>query len=630
MYCRCLVLFLFACPLAAEEVCVPFDSDQWMKNGEAIEHLGRPAYKGFACLNDVEFSDGIIEVDLAVDGSRSYPGIVFRMQSMEAYERFYLRPHRAGLYPDALQYTPVFHGDAPWQLCHGEGYTAGATLPENEWFTLRIEVKGTQARVLLPGHDEPALAIHDLKHGDTKGMIGVYGPNDGSAYFSDFRYIEDDTLSFDPPPAVELPEGTLKNWDLSRAYPAKEMRTEAYPPFPVFYSAEWKKVRCEPDGLVNITRHVKRQNREGDLVLARTFFYCSEKKRIKLEFGYSDQVTLFHNSKPVFSGNSAYRSRDPSFTGIIGFHDAVILDAQKGINEIFMFVSETFGGWGVMARCDDDLEPIERDHARARKVWETEAEFLTPESIQYDPKRDVLYVTSMDTAFARKKEPSGFISKLSPDGRVESLHWITGLRGPCGMALHGDMLYVTERGALVEIDVKQERIVKKHPMPQTVFINDVAVDAAGRVYISDSYPTSPGRTATIYRLMGGKVELWLDDDRMSRTNGLFADGDFLYAGNSGDCTLKAIGLEDKKIRSVTCLGAGIVDGIRTTSDNDFVVTLWEGRVFLVSPSGRVVEVLETLSSGLNCADIEFVKEKNLLVIPTFYGNKVVAYEIDCD
>ncbi|MFH2003099.1 MAG: hypothetical protein ABIK28_25765 [Planctomycetota bacterium] len=598
-----------------------------MKNGKVEEHLGREAFHGFACLDGVEFENGVIEMDVAVDGSRSYPGLVFRMQSEETYERFYIRPHRAGLYPDALQYTPVFHGDSPWQLYSGEGYTAGANLPVGRWFHLKMEIKGNQARVFVDGDGQPALEIHDLKHGTSRGTIGVYGPPDQSAFFSDFRYAVDESLEFEAPPHEEMHEGTLVDWEISNGFPEKAIDREAYPSFPLFHSAKWTKVRSEANGLVNITRHVKRENREGDLVFAKTVFISGKRQTLKLWIGYSDKVTVFHNGKPVFAGNSAYRSRDPSFAGYIGFHDALFLDLQEGLNEIFMTVSETFGGWGVMARADMALDAPVREHERAVKQWETAADFLTPESVQYDPKREILYVTSFDVDFSRKSEPSGFISKVKLNGEVEELRWVTGLRGPCGMALYKDSLYVAERGALTVIDVTTGEVIDRHAMPGTVFINDVAVDGSGQVYVSDSFRTTPGRSTTIYRLRNGKVEPWIDDERLNRTNGLFVDNGFLYVGNTGDCTLKAIGLLNREIHTVACLGAGIVDGIRATRSSDHVVTLWEGKVFLVSPKGNIVEVLDLIPEGLNCADIEFIKEKDLLIVPTFYGNKLMAYTI---
>ena len=70
------------------------------------------------------------------------------MQSRDETERLYIRPHRAGLYADAVQYTPVFNGLAGWQLYNGDGFTNSVLFPLNEWVLVRIEVAGRQGRSL--------------------------------------------------------------------------------------------------------------------------------------------------------------------------------------------------------------------------------------------------------------------------------------------------------------------------------------------------------------------------------------------------------------------------------------------------------------------------------------------------
>jgi hypothetical protein len=73
-----------------------------------------------------------------------------------------------------------------------------------------------------------------------------------------------------------------------------------------------------------------------------------------MSFGYSDEVTVFLNSKPVFTGKSAFRFRDPGFLGIMDVeNDAVYLDLKKGRNEIVLALADYFGGWGFICRVDD-------------------------------------------------------------------------------------------------------------------------------------------------------------------------------------------------------------------------------------------------------------------------------------
>lgn len=127
---------------------VVIDSGKRVRDSAAIvEHLGRKALAGVASLKDVEFTDSVIEEDIADTGTRSCPGMTFPIQSQQNYERFYIRLYRSGLYPDTLQYTPVINGVVGWQLYSGLGFTAIADIPCNEWFHLKMEISVTRANV---------------------------------------------------------------------------------------------------------------------------------------------------------------------------------------------------------------------------------------------------------------------------------------------------------------------------------------------------------------------------------------------------------------------------------------------------------------------------------------------------
>lgn len=611
----------------AQEDSIAFDSDRWVVlNGGQADRFGRRCFSGAAYLKDFEFGNGVIEVDVAVNGSRSYPGLIFRLQSLRDYERVYVRPHRAGLYPDAIQYTPVINGIAGWQLYNGDGYTAGARIPTGEWLHLRLEVSGEQARLYLDGEREPALAMTYLGHGSSRGSIGVLGPADGTACFSNFRYRRDDGLAFEAAARVVAPPGTLLDWEVSRVYPASRVNREVYPHFYAIFLAEWRAVSPEPWGMVDIGRAHGRTGEGTDLVLARTVVRSDERRPVKLSLGYSDEVDLFLNGRKIFSGNSAYHGRDPSFLGILGLHDAVYLTLEKGLNEIFLMVSESFGGWGFEARTEPALEPPVKQHGRANLVWESPREFLTPESVVYDRERGVLYVSSFDNRYGQTPEFTGYISRLSLDGEIEELTWVSDLNAPTGLGIYRDKLYTTERGVLTEIDIESGTILNRYPIPDSDFLNDLAIDDDGNIYMSDTRPSSH-LDSRIYRFKDGEASVWLDGAEIVRANGLFIDGDELLVGNSGDGMLKAVNLKDKRVRTIACLGAGIVDGIRVDNAGNYLVSHWEGQTYVVTPAGEVVEVLDTMGSGINLADFEYIRAENLLVIPTFLDNRVIAYRL---
>jgi len=626
LLCTLSLLFLATAASGQSEV-IPFDSDRWqVVEGEVVHNWGGECFSGTAILPDVEFENGVIEVDIVVDGSRSYPGLAFRMQSDKDYERFYIRPHRAGLYPDALQYTPVFNHVAGWQLYNGPGYTAAVVLPENEWVHLKLEVNGSQARVYLGDSAEPALAIDYLKHGSSSGAIGVLGPNNQTACFANFSYTTTDPTAFDEPPTVTTSPGTVMDWELSRPFKAERVDRGAYPRFYAIFNADWQQVTPEPSGLVDIARYAERSQGGADLVLARTKIRSDSAQDITFSFGYSDEIDLFFNGQKVFAGNNSYQYRDPSFLGVVGLHDHVTLRLEKGLNEIFMMVTETFGGWGLMGKASVELDPPRNEHHRLTKVWETDDVFLTPESVLYDPERDILYVTSFDAQFASTSEPTGYISRVTLDGAIQDQKWVTGLNAPTGMSIYNDLLYALERGSLTEIDPDNGEVVQRYPIPDVEFPNDLSIDADGNIYITDTRPSSHA-DSRIYRFKDGEFDVWLSEG-IDGSNGAFVHEDKLLVGNSGDGFLKAVDLATKNITRVTCLGAGVIDGIRVDNDGNYLVSHWAGQVYSITPDGQVVEILDTMTERLNTADFEFVRDRELLVIPTFLGNRLVAYRID--
>ncbi len=615
---RSIIFFLFIIlspvQIRAQGDIIDFESDRWvLKNAQIQQHMERKCLSGYAYLKDLEFENGVIEVDIAVDGTRSYPGIVFRMQSEQDYERFYIRPHRSNLYPDVLQYTPAFNNVDSWQLYNGEGFTAGASIPVNQWIHLKIEISGAQARIYLDNEEKPALVITDLKHGISRGTVGVFGPKNKTAYFSNFRYRTDNNLKFDAPPETKAPLGMITEWELSPAFDISQVDLELTPKEQGLGGFTWQKVKSEPSGLVDISRFVKKAGGAADCVFARTILNTDEDKVMNLKFGYSDAVSVFSNGNLIFFGNSSYRQRDPSFLGIVGLNDAVYLPLKKGENELILLIAESYGGWGFI--CQDGNAIFQNESLT--KLWELSHKLKYPESVVYDGKRNLLYVSNY---FYPQR---GFISKINLNGEIEDLEWVSGLNRPTGMCIFKDKLFVVDRTGLVEIDIQSGQIVNKNPVSGARFLNDVAIDLLGNVYITDT------QANIIYRFKNGEFEIWMENEEIKNPNGLCVDKDLLLVGNSGDGCLKSVNLVDKKINTIANLGKGsVLDGIKVDARGNYIVSDHNGRVFIISPSGDKTKLLDTTTPQLFCADLEYIIDKSLLVIPTLFDNRIMTYKLN--
>ena len=419
---------------------VQFTPDRWdLKNAEVKEHLGRQALAGTAWLKDAVFENGVIEVDLATNRQRSYPAIIFRRQADGECEQVYFRPHRAGFYPDAVQYAPVFNGVTGWQLYSGPGFTAGVTLPENQWVHVRIEVKGMQARVFVGDAARPVLVVDELKRGAGRGALGLEGPRDGSAYFSHFSFSTNDHLQFDPAPTPDPVPGIITEWSLSSVHRANTISRERFLDGQQPEKINWQSVTAEAGGLVDIARYVKPVAGGASRIWARATVTSDRKEFRPFVFGYSDDVSIYLNGQIVFHGISGYKSRDPSFLGIVGWNDTVYLPLDTGANELVLSVTDTFGGWGFMVR---DMNAIYQNTSLT-KTWELVGKLSTPESVAYDAARQVLYVSNFG---------GGFISKIGLDGEIIAFNWVAGLKAPTGLKISGGKLYAVERPGVVEID----------------------------------------------------------------------------------------------------------------------------------------------------------------------------------
>ena len=330
---------------------VPFEAGRWnLEQAEVKEHRGRNCLTGTAFLNGVQLKDGVIEVDVLVTGKFSTPGIIFRHSSESDFERIYLRPHRAGHYPDAVQYSPTFNGAEAWQLYNGAGYTADCYLPPDNWVRLRLEFRDTQARLFVGGSATPSLVVSYLKHAPTHGSLGLDAPRDGSAFFSRFSYHENDKLEFPPAPAQITQPGTITRWELSPVFEATKIDMEKTPKQQKLAEFQWTPVESEESGLVNVARFRARSGSETDCIWARTIIHADDDGARRLQFGYSDAISVFCNGRLIYAGSNAYHQRDPSSLGIAGYFDAVYLPIGSGENEILFCVEESSGGWGFMAR----------------------------------------------------------------------------------------------------------------------------------------------------------------------------------------------------------------------------------------------------------------------------------------
>ena len=92
--------------------------------------------------------------------------------------------------------------------------------------------------------------------------------------------------------------------------------------------------------------------------------------------------------------------------------------------------------------------------------WETEKVFELPESVVFDQKNEVLYVSNI-TEHPFNKDGTGFISKVGLDGKIIELKWVKSLNAPKGLTIVNDKLFIADVDELVEVDIATSKIINE-------------------------------------------------------------------------------------------------------------------------------------------------------------------------
>lgn len=262
-------------------------------------------------------------------------------------------------------------------------------------------------------------------------------------------------------------------------------------------------------------------------------------------------------------------------------------------------------------------------------AWQSESRFEAPESVVYDAQQQLFFVSNVN-GNPNDADGNGYISTLSLDGKIISQHWLEGLNAPKGLALVGDLLYVADINELVVINIKQKKVIQQYKAPNAIFLNDVAADTKGNIYVSDMM------TNTIHRLSNGKFEIWLHDDQLEQPNGLLVEGDNLIVGSWGVMTdgfatktaghLKTVNLNSKEINSLgDKTPAGNLDGVEADGKGNYFVTDWmQGKLLHITPKGEATTLI-ALPQG--SADLTVLLNQNLVIIPIMLSGNVIAFEI---
>lgn len=253
-----------------------------------------------------------------------------------------------------------------------------------------------------------------------------------------------------------------------------------------------------------------------------------------------------------------------------------------------------------------------------KEIWKTDAVFKTPESVLFDEESGLIYVSNVNVTDQNpwSKDKNGFISKLSKTGEVLDLEWVKGISSPKGLGLYDGILYVSDVDELVTISISKAKVIKKYLIEGATQLNDVAVGKDGKVYVTDM------GTGKIHILENGIITTWKSG--LNKPNGIFIEEDRILTASAADGSFIAHDIKTKKETLINSdMKSG--DGIEATISGDYLVSNWGGEIFEMKGSKSAL-LFSSVEENKQTADIGIIKEDNIVLVPTFFDNRVVAYK----
>ncbi|MFC1887709.1 hypothetical protein ACFLYK_02765 [Candidatus Cloacimonadota bacterium] len=279
----------------------------------------------------------------------------------------------------------------------------------------------------------------------------------------------------------------------------------------------------------------------------------------------------------------------------------------------FVIVLVVLGGILNILAKEPTLELVE--------IWACDPVLQTPESVIYDPIDSLFYVSNI-VGDPLAADGNGYISQINTRGEIVQKKWITGLNAPKGMGIYEGILFIADLTELVEIDISTSGIINKYPVQGAKLLNDIAVDEKGYVYISETAPDND----IIYRFRDGITEEWHHSDYIKRPNGLYVDHGILIVGSSGTKHIAAIRLEDSKVIKTVRVNT-IIDGITKLDKDSYIFSDWYGKIYHLNDFKEVEQLIDLIPLKQNAADLFYSKELDLLIVPTFFNDRIRAFQI---
>ena len=253
--------------------------------------------------------------------------------------------------------------------------------------------------------------------------------------------------------------------------------------------------------------------------------------------------------------------------------------------------------------------------------------FSGPEAVRYDPDQDVYFVANFNGG-GNDRDDNGFISRVTPDGAIESLRFIEGgrngvtLHAPRGMFIVGDTLWAADVDAVRGFHRRTGAPLATVDFSaiDVGFLNDVAAGADGALYVTDT-----GRNR-LYRIVGGRIDGTIEDEAFGSPNGITwdaASSTFIVVPWAGGTDILSFDPTRSRVTMRARGSGGRYDGVEILG----------GRVLVASQRDSSIHVFEAdrgrpiFGTAGAPADLGLDTRRQRLAVPFIAMNAVEIWQL---
>ena len=245
--------------------------------------------------------------------------------------------------------------------------------------------------------------------------------------------------------------------------------------------------------------------------------------------------------------------------------------------------------------------------------------FKMPESVAEGPDGSI-YLSEIGE---RDKDKDGKITKIDKNGKVSTV--AEGLYDPKGIVFYNDKLYITDRDAVIEVNLDGSWGVYAGTMsfPKTpVFLNDIDVSKNGDLYVTDTGDFDSGGLVFMIEKSGKVSVMFEGNAKIKAPNGILpiADSKLLIVDWGGD--LLEANLKNNKIKKI----ADGFDGGDGLAYNNGVIYIsrWKKGIVYNHKNG-VTKIIDDNYEA--AADIALSRDKKTLIVPDMKGGTITLIPI---